>query len=125
MAPSEANTSPEEGILTEIRVGIRQIEFKKGSARLVGASKRRLQAIATLLMDHNWVQVDIVGHTDSTGKARDNLALSRKRADYVKWFLVDQGVDTARIHAWGEADRKPIDKRPRKAKNRRVEFAIE
>ena len=69
----------------------------------------------------------IEGHTDNAGKAATNFKLSQSRADAVKKYFVDNGVDAARVTAKGYGPSKPIaDNKTAagKAKNRRVEFTI-
>src|SRR5438045_1014725 len=72
-------------------------------------------------------QFDIEGHTDSTGSDEYNLSLSQRRADSVKNYLVDQGVETAQIFArgFGESQPKASNDTPEgRQLNRRVEIHI-
>ena len=45
--------------------------------------------------------MELEGYTDSTGSLDYNLALSQRRVEAVRRFLVQQGVDLRRIHAAG------------------------
>ena len=71
--------------------------------------------------------VDLGGHTDSRGSDRYNLALSERRKETVRRFLVEKGVDLNRIFSigWGEfkaiADNKSEQGR---TANRRVAIGI-
>ena len=70
-------------------------------------------------------RIRIEGHTDSQGRAEYNRALSDRRANSVMTYLVDQGVDPARLQAIGYGPDRPIaDNRTSggRAQNRRVEF---
>jgi OOP family OmpA-OmpF porin len=74
------------------------------------------------------MEIQIAGHTDSTGDAAKNMDLSERRAATVKQTLVDRyGADAARIttKGWGVeqpiADNKTDDGR---ALNRRVEIVL-
>ena len=69
--------------------------------------------------------LDVTGHTDSTGSEAWNRELSAARAASVKNYLVDNGVNTDRITTQGVASTQPIatNGTPEgKARNRRVEI---
>ena len=71
--------------------------------------------------------VRVEGHTDSQGKDAYNKDLSQRRAEAVKAYLVDQGLDGARLDPVGFGEEKPIrDNRTKagRAANRRVEFIL-
>lgn len=68
-----------------------------------------------------------VGHTDSVGADKYNQALSTKRADAVKAYLVSNGVEKNRIYTEGKGESSPIADNKTKegqAKNRRVEVEV-
>jgi OOP family OmpA-OmpF porin len=68
-----------------------------------------------------------VGHTDSVGTDGYNQALSNKRADTVKAYLVSKGVEKNRIYTEGKGETSPIADNKTKegqAKNRRVEVEV-
>ena len=67
----------------------------------------------------------IEGHTDNTGTAAYNLSLSQRRADAVRDYLIQQGVDSKRLVARGFGEEHPIAENKTsegRAANRRVEF---
>ena len=106
---------------------IEGIRFKTGSARIYGKSKKILDNAFRTLNQYPSVRILIVGHTDNVGSARTNLSLSRKRADKVKWYLVDKGIDDLRIETIGHGAEKPITSNSTpggRAKNRRIEFQL-
>jgi outer membrane protein OmpA-like peptidoglycan-associated protein len=72
-------------------------------------------------------RVRIEGHTDAEGPDAKNLALSKRRAESVRRYLMKRGVDPARLEAEGFGETVPIDTNDTKdgrANNRRVEFRI-
>lgn len=81
---------------------------------------------AVLIMKKNPdLNVEIDGHTDSTGTAAYNMTLSEKRAEAIKDFLVIRGIDPKRLTTKGFGFTKPAasnDTKEGRAKNRRVEF---
>ncbi len=86
-----------------------------------------LNEIAEVLKSRVEIRVRIEGHTDSRGSAKLNTKLSDGRAQSVRRFLVERGVDVARMEAVGFGPSKPIaDNRTNQGreKNRRVEFYI-
>lgn len=71
--------------------------------------------------------VVVVGHTDNTGSAAYNERLSLARAESVKKFLVDKGIEPNRIYTEGKGFRQPIADNNTAAgrqQNRRVEIEI-
>jgi outer membrane protein OmpA-like peptidoglycan-associated protein len=71
------------------------------------------------------VPILIEGHTDSDGGEESNLELSRKRAEAVVNYLVDNGADPARFEVRGHGESQPIadnETAEGKAQNRRIVF---
>ncbi|MDH4191072.1 MAG: OmpA family protein [Betaproteobacteria bacterium] len=74
-----------------------------------------------------------IGHTDRLGPHRYNQKLSVRRAEAVKRYLVERGVDASRIHTEGRAEKQPVKECTEKkrkplveclAPNRRVDIEI-
>src|SRR6185295_17055339 len=73
--------------------------FDTGKADLKPEGRAKLDDVATKLKQPG-VQIDsmtIIGHTDSVGNPKSNQALSERRAEAVKTYLVSQGVDGSKI----------------------------
>jgi OOP family OmpA-OmpF porin len=103
------------------------IYFDSGKSTIRSKSKPVLQKVAKLLQKYPDLRVEISGHTDSVGKEEDNVALSQARADAVKAWLVEQGIEESRISTRGAGPGEPIaDNKSKKgrAKNRRIEFKV-
>jgi OOP family OmpA-OmpF porin len=70
---------------------------------------------------------EISGHTDSTGPVEFNRALSQRRADAVKQFFVDGGIDPDRITIIGLGESDPIAENTTpegRRQNRRVDIVL-
>jgi OOP family OmpA-OmpF porin len=103
---------------------LENVEFPTGKATLIGDSPARLDAVVDYMMHKKSVKVEISGHTDNVGDKKVNKALSQKRADAVRDYLVSKGIDGARIKAVGYGDAKPIAPNTTeegRQKNRRIE----
>lgn len=67
----------------------------------------------------------IEGHTDASGSAAYNEALSRRRAEAVRIYLQAKGIDGALLESIGMGQKKPLNpKDPYAAENRRVQFRV-
>ena len=135
--PKEKGTKENQGCLAKQLVVItkdkliikEQVFFETAKAKILPKSFPMLNQIAQILKDHPEVRgVRIEGHTDSRGKHDYNVKLSQDRADSVKTYLSEKGVEAGRLLAKGYGPDKPIDTNATdagRAKNRRVEFVIE
>jgi outer membrane protein OmpA-like peptidoglycan-associated protein len=104
------------------------ILFQTDRDRILPESFGLLDQVAAILQGHSEIRrIRIEGHTDNQGRARRNLALSRRRADAVERYLRDHGIDRDRLTSEGYgADRRIAtgDTPEDHARNRRVEFYI-
>ena len=86
-----------------------------------------LDAFAKALLERTDIYLVVAGHTDNVGNAAYNLDLSRKRANAVKDYLVQKGVDTGRIIVEFHGFTKPIASNTTQQGrdiNRRVDFKL-
>ena len=73
-------------------------------------------------------RVEIQGHTDNRGPAARNRTLSQQRADAVRTWLIEHGVDAGRLEARGYGPDNPLVPNitpANRARNRRVQFVIQ
>lgn len=106
---------------------LENIFFATNSFELSKESEVELNTLLKLMNDNPNIRIEISGHTDNTGNYQHNLALSEKRSNSVKQWLLDKGINMNRIVAKGYGDSKPIATNSTaegKAKNRRTEFKI-
>jgi len=101
------------------------INFKVGSAELTDNAKIILGKVVRTLKDYKDMYLEISGHTDSTGSRALNMKLSRLRAESVRRYLINQGIEDYRLRAIGLGPDHPVTTNKTKegrAKNRRIEF---
>jgi OOP family OmpA-OmpF porin len=106
---------------------IEGIFFEFNKDKIQKKSIKTLDAAVAVLKQFDDIRIEISGHTDDVGTDEANLDLSRRRAEAVKKYMVDQGVDPARIETIGYGRSKPIDtgkSSKARAKNRRIEFRV-
>jgi OOP family OmpA-OmpF porin len=73
------------------------------------------------------VDISIVGHTDSIGSEDYNMALSLRRAEAVKDYIVSEGIDPSIITVSGEGESNPVASNATpegRAQNRRVDIIV-
>jgi len=86
-----------------------------------------LNDIAAVLNECPEANIEVSGHTDSTGNEEFNTYLSNNRAKAVVDTLVAKGVNAERLSAQGFGSTKPIatnGTRVGRANNRRIEFTV-
>ena len=111
-----------------------QIGFPGGGADLDKAAEDRLAAVLSSPQLAAGGGIVLRGHSDSAGDDAANLRVSKARAEAVRDWLVERGVDEGRIWVIAMGDQNPIaanglpdgapDERGR-ARNRRVDLTIE
>lgn len=100
------------------------IYYKKGNIKLSQTEKQRLNLLVRYAREFMPnAQLLIKSYTDSKGKRASNLAVSQKRADVVKQYLLSLGMQEERlkVKAYGESRPAKSNRFPRgRAQNRRV-----
>ena len=118
--PTEAPPEP-EGLVLE------GILFDTGAATIQEESNPRLDRVVEFMSHMISARIRVSGHTDNVGNAGRNQALSQARAEAVRTYLVDHGIDGDRVEAVGYGDQQPVAPNTTaegRAQNRRIE-AIE
>ena len=113
--------------LNELLLG-KSIEFDTSSSRLRSDSHKLLDAVADILKTDTDAKIEIGGHTDSIGTETKNVRLSQRRAEAVKKYLVDKGINSNRIAAVGFGSSQPIADDSTfdgQRQNRRIEFQVQ
>ncbi|NJO94736.1 MAG: OmpA family protein [Pleurocapsa sp. CRU_1_2] len=119
--PVKPESPPPEPIKLNVP---RDIHFALDKSAVSAESARVLNRIAVVLKLHPYITIELQGHTDFRASDQYNLDLSRRRADATRNYLLQQGVDPARmtILPLGESQlEKPGKTIVDHAYNRRVE----
>lgn len=115
------------GCIIEQTIVLRAVNFVYDGSELTGPAKQTLDEVAAALAAQPLLNLEVGGHTDSTGSTQYNQKLSQRRADSVKTYLVGKGIATGRVTAKGYGESTPIssnDSPEGRADNRRVEFKL-
>jgi len=108
-------------------VNMADVLFDTGKYDLRTEAREKLARLSGILALHPELQLDVEGHTDSTGGQQLNQTLSEQRAQAVAGYLVDQGVPGPKVKAAGLADSQPVADNTTvegRQKNRRVEIVV-
>lgn len=114
-----------EGIKVTMDESIVNFAFDKSD--LSATAMANLDKLAAVLEKNPDTNINVYGYTDSKGSDAYNQALSERRAESVKNYLIQHGVLASRIVAMGMGESSPVasnDTEAGRAMNRRVEFAI-
>ena len=113
--------------LIDETLGNRIVEFESGSTNLTPMGLGILDDMAGVLQRVGDKPVLITGHTDNVGNSTANLALSNKRAEAVKQYLIGRYIHATRLSTTGKGDSDPIasnDNEEGRTRNRRIEFTL-
>lgn len=121
---------PERATLIEDQIVLPDaIYFAFDSDRIEERSFEILdQVVEVLSQVSDFGKLRIEGHTDSTGSTDYNIRLSTRRAEAVRQYLINQGLDADRLISEGYGPHRPVatnETDAGRAENRRVEFHLD
>jgi outer membrane protein OmpA-like peptidoglycan-associated protein len=124
-----SNIGPEAACVAAVRsaAGPVEVHFAHGRAKLDTRGKALIDRLIGALNTCPEAALNVAGHSDASGQARRNLALSRRRARTVTSYMIHKGIDAGRLVAIGYGDKRPVapnDTQVNRARNRRIEVAI-
>ena len=135
--PNEAGTvanngcpeivEPTQQVMDQLNSYAKTILFDSGKSSFKKESYSVLQSITAILKEYPNSNFTIEGHTDSKGSKTLNQTLSDSRANAVMAYLIENGIDGARLSAYGFGEDYPIDTNATAAgrrNNRRVEVKL-
>lgn len=101
--------------------------FSVDSSSLDGNARGSLDSMAGVLQEYRKTAVIVQGHTDASGSEEHNQALSERRAESVRGYLIGRGIDPVRLVAVGygeSAPRASNDDDYGRSLNRRVDILL-
>lgn len=132
--PTAPGTAQNNGCPVSVRVApggiqiLMRIEFRTDRARIMRRSEPTLREVVSVLEANPQIRhLQIAGHTDNRATPESNQQLSEARAESVKTWLVEHGIEAARLRAVGFGESRPLlsgDSDIAHRANRRVEFVI-
>ena len=99
---------------SEVQAAI--IKFPPATAALSSAERANVRNLVPKLTSlqtslaalHENLRLEVVGHSDATGREGTNQSLSQRRADRVAWELIRLGIPDASLHAKGVGTTEPV-----------------
>jgi len=101
--------------------------FDWDSATVIDEANALLDLVIDRIGDYKPGQIDLVGHTDTSGPSSYNDALSSRRASNVRDRLIDLGVEESRLSVDAKGESEPLVETGdgvRSPQNRRVEITV-
>ncbi len=85
---------------------VNNIQFEFDKSEIIEPAYEELNSLAAIMNEYPNLSIDIAARADERGSDSYNEELSQRRAESVKNYLVEQGVDASRITttALGETD---------------------
>ena len=110
-----------------LQVNMGDVLFDTGKHNLRMDAQLGLAKLTGIVLSHPGLKLAIEGYTDTTGTAAFNQTLSEQRANAVRDYLVQQGLDAGSVTAQGFGPANPVasnDTAAGRQQNRRVEIIV-
>jgi outer membrane protein OmpA-like peptidoglycan-associated protein len=108
-------------------VNMSDVLFDTAQYTLKPGAREKLAKVSGIILAHPGLKIEVEGHTDSVGGDEYNMKLSENRADAVRSYLVEQGVNRDGVTARGFGKTMPVADNATAAgrqMNRRVELVV-
>ncbi len=123
----EAPPAPVPEPITKIEID-EQIQFATWKAEILPPSFGTLDEVAETLQAHRELtRIEIQGHTAEANRPERTQRLSEARAEAVRKYLIEKGVEPERLVAKGYGADRPVadnETADGRSRNRRVEFIV-
>jgi outer membrane protein OmpA-like peptidoglycan-associated protein len=108
-------------------VNMSDVLFDTGKFTLKPLAREKLAKISGIVIAHPGLKLEVEGHTDNVGTDELNQKLSEQRADTVKSYLIQQGLNPSIVTSRGFGEAQPVasnDNAAGRQQNRRVEMIV-
>lgn len=125
--PPPVVVAPKPAIIEKGRQTL-DVKFDTDKTTIKSGYHKDINDLIEVMKDYPDLQIVVEGHTDNVGTNAYNKKLSQGRANAVKKYMVENGINANRITAKGYGEEQPIASNATKegrAKNRRVEAVVE
>lgn len=127
IAPTKPKIKIGDTDIEEIKAGeaivMKNINFKLGAATVNPDSYPELDVLFDFMQSNKNSKIKVNGHTDKIGDPKKNIMLSQARANAIKKYLTNKGINKNRIRAVGVGDTQTLCPSPC-PENRRVDFVL-
>jgi outer membrane protein OmpA-like peptidoglycan-associated protein len=110
-----------------LKVNISDVLFDTAKYELRPPAREALAKLSGIVIAHSGLKLQVEGYTDTTGGDTYNQTLSENRANSVRSYLINQGIDPTAVAAVGYGKSNPVasnDTAAGRQQNRRVEIII-
>jgi OmpA-OmpF porin, OOP family len=121
-----AGTTPSTHVAGHL-MRLNNLIFELGRSRISEESYPELELVENMMKENPNMVIQLEGHTDYQGDAKDNMKLSKERVEAVKAYLTSKGINKARVKTKAFGGTFPLSKddTPEAHRlNRRVELRI-
>jgi outer membrane protein OmpA-like peptidoglycan-associated protein len=108
-------------------VNMSDVLFDTGKFTLRPVAREKLSQLSGIVLAHPSLKLEVEGHTDSVGSDEYNMTLSQNRANAVRDFLTQHGMNTSSLASRGFGESQPVatnDTASGRQQNRRVELVV-
>ncbi|HEV2349187.1 MAG TPA: OmpA family protein [Terriglobia bacterium] len=108
-------------------VNISDVLFDTGKYTLRPGAREKLAKVSGIILAYPSLNLEVDGNTDSVGTEDSNMTLSENRANAVRDYLIEQGINAASVEARGFGESQPVatnDTAEGRQQNRRVELVV-
>jgi outer membrane protein OmpA-like peptidoglycan-associated protein len=126
-SPTTASKAAESAHTVGKVMNLDNLIFEQGRAKIEPASYEELDQVVHMLQNYPQMIIQLEGHTDIRGNAKELMKLSQDRVDAVKAYLVSKGVGKSKVKTKAFGGTQPLsraDTEEAHKMNRRVQVRI-
>ena len=108
-------------------VNMSDVLFDTGKFTLRPMAREKLSQLSGIVLAHPSLKLEVEGHTDSVGSDDYNMTLSQNRANAVRDYLIQKGINSSSISSRGFGESQPVAENNTSSgrqQNRRVELVV-